>query len=66
MNQPLAISLSIDLVLAAIVWLLYRYAGLKAWHGVLCVLLGFFLATSSFAPQIRAITTAIIGAVTGH
>jgi hypothetical protein len=43
---------------------MHKYAGLKAWHGVVCVLFGFFLATSSFAPQIRSIVTAIIHAIT--
>ncbi len=62
----LAISLSLVLVLAVAVWLLHRYAGLKAWHGVICVLFGFFLAASSFAPEIRTTVTAIIRALSGQ
>ena len=62
----LAISLSLVLVLAVAVWLLHRYAGLKAWHGVICVMFGFFLAASSFAPEIRTTVTAIIRALSGQ
>jgi hypothetical protein len=62
----LAISLSLVLVLGVMVWLLYRYAGHKVWHGVICVLFGFFLATTSFAPEIRTTVTAIIHALTGQ
>jgi hypothetical protein len=62
----LVISLSLVLVLGVVVWLLHRYAGLKVWHGVICVLFGFFLATTSFAPEIRTIVTAIIRALTGQ
>jgi hypothetical protein len=62
----LVISLSLVLVLGVVVWLLYRYAGLKVWHGVICVLFGFFLATTSFAPEIRTTVTAIIHALTGQ
>ena len=43
----MAISLSLVLVLGVAVWLLHKYAGLKLWHGVICVLFGFYLATSS-------------------
>ena len=53
-------------MLGVVVWLLYRYAGLKVWHGVICVLFGFFLATTSFAPEIRTTVTAIIHALTGQ
>jgi hypothetical protein len=62
----LVISLSLVLVLGVVVWLQYRYAGLKVWHGVICVLFGFFLATTSFAPEIRTTVTAIIHALTGQ
>ena len=62
----MAISLSLALVLGVVVWLLHRYAGLKAWHGVICVLFGFFLAASSFAPEIRTTVTAIIRALSGQ
>ncbi len=62
----MVISLSLVLVLGVVVWLLHRYAGLKVWHGVICVLFGFFLATTSFAPEIRTTVTAIIHALTGQ
>jgi hypothetical protein len=62
----LAVSLSLVLVLAVAAWVLHKYAGMKLWHGVICVLFGFFLATSSFAPEIRTTVTAVIRALTGH
>lgn len=62
----MAISVSLVLVLGVVVWLLHRYAGLKVWHGFVCVLFGFYLATTSLAPEIRTIVTAIIHALTGQ
>jgi hypothetical protein len=59
-------AISLSLVLGVVVWLLHRYAGLKVWHGVICVLFGFFLAASSFAPEIRTTVTAIIRALSGQ
>jgi hypothetical protein len=62
----LAITLSLVLVLAVTVWLLHKYASLKAWHGLICVLFGFYLATSTLAPEIRTTVTAVIRALTGQ
>jgi hypothetical protein len=65
-GETVAISLSLVGVLAVAVWVLHRYAGMKIWHGLICVLFGFFLASSSFAPQIRTVIQTIIQALTGH
>jgi hypothetical protein len=62
----LAISVSLIVLLAAAVWTLYKFAGLKLWHGLVCSLFGFYLASSSVAPQIRSTVASIIRALTGH
>jgi hypothetical protein len=62
----MAISISLVLVLAVAVWLLHKYGGLKVWQAVICILFGFYLATSSFAPEIRTTVTAIVHALTGQ
>lgn len=48
------------------VWALYKFAGLKLWHGLVCILFGFYLASSSVAPEIRTTVTSIIHALTGQ
>ena len=62
----MAISISLVLVFAVAVWVLYRYAGLKAWHAVTCIAFGFYLASSSFAPMINTTVTAIVHAISGQ
>ena len=62
----MAISVSLIALLAVAVWLLHKFAGLKLWHGVVCVLFGFYLASSSVAPEIRTTVTSIIHAFTGQ
>lgn len=62
----MVISLSLVLVLGVTVWLLHKAAGLKVWHAVICVLFGFYLATSSLAPEIRTTATTIIRALIGQ
>ena len=62
----MAISVSLIALLAVAVWLLHKFAGLKLWHGVVCVLFGFYLASSSVAPEISTTVTSIIHALTGQ
>ena len=46
------VSVSAVLLLGVLVYLLWRYAGLKAWQAAVCALFGYFLASSSIGPQI--------------
>ena len=62
----MAISISFITLLAVAVWMLYRFAALKLWHGLVCILFGFYLASSSVAPQIDTAVASIIRALTGH
>ncbi len=48
----LTVTVSVLFVLAAVVFVLCRYAGLRVLHALVCILFGFFLAASSFAPDI--------------
>ncbi|PZG72303.1 hypothetical protein C1I97_37990 [Streptomyces sp. NTH33] len=57
----MALSISAVVLLAIIVFLLIKKSGLKAGHAIVCVLLGFYLASSTVAPTIRDVTTNIAG-----
>ncbi|MBO8192713.1 hypothetical protein ITI46_13705 [Streptomyces oryzae] len=59
----MALSISAVVLLAIIVVLLVRKSGLKAGHAVICVLLGFYLASSSVAPTINDLTTNVAGMI---
>jgi hypothetical protein len=61
----LVVTASAVLLLGALVVVLYRHAGLRAWHGAVCVLFGFFLATTSLAPYIREGARALARLVSG-
>jgi hypothetical protein len=50
----LIVSVPAVLLLAVAVVVLCRWAGLKPWHAGVCVLFGFYLASSSLAPHSRA------------
>lgn len=61
----MALSISAVVLLAIIVFLLVRKSGLKAGHAVVCMLLGFYLASSSVAPTISELTTNVAGMIGG-
>ena len=54
----MTITLSAVVLLAALVYFLVRFAGLRGWQALVCVLFGFFLASSSLAPYMREATRA--------
>jgi hypothetical protein len=60
------VSIPLVVVLGAVVWLAWRYMGLRTWQAILCLLLGFLLAATTAAPQIRHIVHGIVRALTGH
>ena len=62
----MTISVSLVLLLGVAVWLLYRYDGLKPWHGFVCVLFGLLLAATSLGQELRTTVTAIIQGLTGQ
>jgi hypothetical protein len=60
------LSFSIVLVLGLAVFVLCRYAALRLSHAVVCVLFGFYLASSRLAPTISAAVTTLVQLVSGR
>ena len=59
----MALSISAVVLLAIIVFLLIKKSGLKAGHAIVCMLLGFSLASSTMAPTISELTNNIAGMI---
>ncbi|MBK3643197.1 hypothetical protein ACFV29_02025 [Streptomyces sp. NPDC059690] len=55
----MALSISAVVLLAIVVFLLVKKSGLKGGHALVCILLGFYLASSTVAPTINDLTTNI-------
>jgi hypothetical protein len=51
----LTVTLSVALLTGAGVVILCRYAALRIWHAAVSVIFGFYLASSSLAPDIAKI-----------
>jgi hypothetical protein len=55
----LTVSISAALLMGAGVFVLCRYAALRAWHAAVCIIFGFYLASSSLAPDIANVMTSL-------
>jgi len=64
--NDLIVSVSAVLLLGFLVVLLWRYAGLKAWHALVCALFGFYLASSSLAAVINRAALSLVQIVSGQ
>ena len=51
--KQMTISIPLVVILGAVVYVAWRYMGLRGWQIVLCLLFGFFLAATAAAPTIR-------------
>ena len=56
----MTISIPLIALVAVIAYIAYRYMGLRVWHAIVCALLGFLLAATSAAPQIRSLIAGIV------
>ncbi|MFD7554650.1 MULTISPECIES: hypothetical protein [unclassified Streptomyces] len=62
----MVISLSVVVLLIVLAWIFLRSGGLKFSHALVCVLLGFYLASSSMAATIHnglAATANVVGSL---
>jgi len=46
-------------IAGVIVWLAYRYMGLRVWQAIVCLIFGFLLAATTAAPDIRDLLTGL-------
>jgi hypothetical protein len=50
---PVTVSIPLVVIFAVIVYIAYRYMGLRIWHAIVSLILGFLLAATTAAPEIR-------------
>lgn len=48
------------LIMGIVAYACYRYMGLRLWHLLVCLLLGFLLAATSAAPEIQNLLNALL------
>ena len=59
------VSVSIVLLLGVLIFLLIRYAKLRTWQALLCVLFGYYLASTTLGQYVNAAVTAVAHLISG-
>lgn len=62
----MTVSVPLVVIVGALVWVAWRFMGLRTWQAVICLLLGFLLAATSAAPEISRLVTSIVRSLGGH
>lgn len=66
MIRPLVLSVSVVVLLGLAVLVLCRFAALRLSHALVCILFGFYLASSPLAPTIADAMTTLAQLVSGR
>jgi len=56
----MTVSIPLLTLMVITVYVAYRHMGLKMWHAVACLILGFLLASTGAAPQISSVLAGIV------
>ena len=56
----MTVSIPLLTLMVIVAYVAYRHMGLRAWHAVVCLVLGFLLASTAAAPQINSLLSGIV------
>jgi hypothetical protein len=59
----LTVTISVVVLLGGAVYVMCKYAGLRIWQAAVCIIFGFYLASSSLAPEINQFMSSLIRAL---
>jgi hypothetical protein len=56
----MTVSVALVAIFGVLVFLAYRYIGLRAWHATIALILGFLLAETVAAPEIHSLLSGLV------
>ena len=56
----MTVSIPLLTLMVIVAYVAYRHYGLRAWHAVVCLILGFLLASTGAAPQINSVLSGLV------
>ena len=56
----MTVSIPLVAILGVVVYIAWRYMGLRVWQAVVCLLFGFLLAATTAAPEIGNLITGFV------
>ena len=55
----MAVSVPLVVIFGILVFIAYRYMGLRAWHAIVALIFGFLLAATTAAPEIHSLLSSL-------
>jgi hypothetical protein len=56
----MTVSIPLVAIFGILVFVAYRYTGLRAWHATVALIFGFLLAATTAAPEIRSLLSSLV------
>ena len=56
----MTVSIPLLTLMVIVAYVAYRHMGLRAWHAVVCLILGFLLASTGAAPEISNVLSSLV------
>jgi hypothetical protein len=56
----MTVTIPLVTIFGILVFIAYRYMGLRAWQAAVALIFGFLLAATTAAPQIRSLLTGLV------
>ena len=56
----MTVSIPLVALVGALIYIAWRYMGLRIWQIIVCLIFGFLLAATTAAPQIQNLITGIV------
>jgi len=56
----MTVTVPLVVIVGGVIYVAYRYMGLRVWQAIICLIFGFLLAATTAAPEIRTLITAIV------
>jgi uncharacterized membrane protein len=56
----MTVSIPLVVLIGAVIYIAWRYMGLRVWQAVVCLIFGFLLAATTAAPEIHKIITGLV------
>jgi hypothetical protein len=56
----MTVSIPLVAIAGAIIYLAWRYMGLKVWQAIVCLIFGFLLAATTAGPQVHGLISGFV------
>jgi hypothetical protein len=56
----MTVTVPLVVIFGILVFIAYRYMGLRVWHAIVALIFGFLLAATAAAPEIRSLLSGLV------